>query len=155
MVPLESSASLAAAGAAITKDALKALPASAKVFSNSRTHYHCTVFHTSHPSDTRPDPFAADGGLGGADLASAPPGQRPAPSQAVIDNEVDTLRREVEATELPTLVVDRVLMASSVGPEDWVFAPTSHLPTGRLTALSRWLQVRAVTHFCSDFRAPF
>ena len=151
MVPLESSASLAAAGSAITKDALKALPASAKVFSNSRTHYHCTVFHTSHPSDTRPDPFSVDGGLG--DLA--PPGQRPAPSQAVIDNEVDTLRREVEATESPTLVVDRVLMASSVGPEDWVFAPTSHLPTGRFTALSRWLQVRPVAHFCSDFRAPF
>ena len=82
VIPLEGSASLAAAGAAIAKDALKALPASSKVFSNSRTHYHCTVWHTSHPSDTRPDPFAADGGLG-ADMASASPGQRPAPSQEV------------------------------------------------------------------------
>ena len=112
VIPLEGSALMAAAGAAITRDMLAVLPAHVKVFSNARTHYHCTVWHTSHPSDTRPDPFASDGGLNSTE-AAAPPGQRPAVTQPVLTAEVEALTKEVAATAAPTLVVDRVVMAAS------------------------------------------
>ncbi len=57
-------------------------PAAVQIFSNARTQYHCTVFHTSHPSDPRPDPFSPQGGL-----ASPPalPHERPPPPPLLAD----------------------------------------------------------------------
>jgi hypothetical protein len=34
-----------------------------QVFVNARAQYHCTVFHTSHPFDTRPDSTLPSSGL--------------------------------------------------------------------------------------------
>ncbi len=57
-------------------------------FSNPPSRYHCTVFHTSQPSDPRPDSFQEGGG---ADLAQAA-AARPSPSQAVLEREAATVR---------------------------------------------------------------
>uniref|UniRef100_A0A383VDX6 Uncharacterized protein n=1 Tax=Tetradesmus obliquus TaxID=3088 RepID=A0A383VDX6_TETOB len=53
-------ASMAAAAAA---DILSLLPPGCKVFSNARQNLHITVFHFSHPADTRPDSLDARSGL--------------------------------------------------------------------------------------------
>lgn len=50
-----------------------------EAFSNRRSNYHVTLFHTSHPSDPRPDAMAASGGV---DLATAA-SKRPGPSQVL------------------------------------------------------------------------
>jgi hypothetical protein len=115
VIPLEGSASLSAAGAAITRDLLGILPPSAKTFSNARTHYHCTLWHTSRPTDTRPDPLAVNGGLDST-LLTATPGKRPMVKATTLAHEKEVLAWEVSRTNKPTLVVDRVLMASSGMP---------------------------------------
>lgn len=53
-------ASMAAAAAA---DILSLLPPGCKVFSNARQNLHITVFHFSHPADTRPDALDLRSGL--------------------------------------------------------------------------------------------
>lgn len=71
-----------------------------------------TLFHTSHPSDTRPDPFTLNGGLDSA-LSEAPLGKRPAVNAATLSAEIEALSKEVSATGSPTIVLDRIMMAAS------------------------------------------
>ena len=65
-------------------------------FCNPPPRYHCTVFHTSQPSDPRPDPFAEGGGT---DLA-LPPAARPSPSSAVLQRESASIH-DIVAAEPP------------------------------------------------------
>mmetsp|Transcript_13786 Transcript_13786/g.29733 ORF Transcript_13786/g.29733 Transcript_13786/m.29733 type:complete len:359 (-) Transcript_13786:849-1925(-) len=110
VIPLEDSPALGATAAAVTRDILQLLPASAKHFSNARTNYHCTIFHTSHPLDTRADALLADGGV--PDL-SLPCAKRRGPTSQELQQEADTVRRVAEAGPSPMLVLDRVVMANS------------------------------------------
>lgn len=54
---------LASTAAAAAADILGRLPPGCKVFSNARQNLHITVFHFSHPADTRPDALDACSGL--------------------------------------------------------------------------------------------
>ncbi|WIA23749.1 hypothetical protein OEZ85_000427 [Tetradesmus obliquus] len=54
---------LASTAAAAAADILGLLPPGRKVFSNARQNLHITVFHFSHPADTRPDSLDACSGL--------------------------------------------------------------------------------------------
>ncbi|MEW5306396.1 MAG: hypothetical protein WDW36_008863 [Sanguina aurantia] len=74
VIPLSDSPEMATAGASITDSILELLPAGCQVYVNAGTQYHCTVFHTSHPMDPRPDATLADGGV---DLTLSPAQRRP------------------------------------------------------------------------------
>ncbi|KAG1674153.1 hypothetical protein FOA52_015784 [Chlamydomonas sp. UWO 241] len=107
VLPLDGSPALAAAASALARDVRAVLPATAAVFCNARANYHVTVFHTSHPSDQRPEPMSQGGGAPAAGCAAAGPS-------------ADTLRAEEVAVaaccsraQPPRLVLDRVVMASS------------------------------------------
>ncbi|WIA44262.1 hypothetical protein OEZ86_010565 [Tetradesmus obliquus] len=54
---------LASTAAAAAADILGLLPPGCTVFSNARQNLHITVFHFSHPADTRPDALDACSGL--------------------------------------------------------------------------------------------
>lgn len=71
-----------------------------QVFSNSRNNYHCTMFHTSHPSD------------GGADPCTAP-AERPSLSDADIAAELAAVAAVVAQTAPPRLRAERVVMTRS------------------------------------------
>ena len=60
-----------------------------QVFANARSNYHCTVFHTSQPSDPRPNPTRADGGL---DDPAQPPHLRRLPTPAESARELQLVR---------------------------------------------------------------
>lgn len=105
-------ASVVVLGLSLTEPALwPRLPSCpVQYFCNARTNYHCTVFHTSHPTDTRPDPFHSSGGL---PANPGPPHTRPGPSKELLDAETQAVTRVVKASKPPHLVLDRVVMANS------------------------------------------
>lgn len=72
-----------------------------QVFVNTKTHYHCTVFHTSHPMDPRPDSTLPDGGV---DL-KLPPAQRRQPTAAELARELQLARAVVAGHAPPILQV--------------------------------------------------
>ncbi|PNW86371.1 hypothetical protein CHLRE_02g083850v5 [Chlamydomonas reinhardtii] len=110
VVPLEESPVVLRIAAAVTADIMRLLPAGAKVFANARSNYHCTVFHTSQPSDPRPNPTRADGGL---DDPAQPPHLRRLPTPAESARELQLIKDLVADTQVPTLRLERVVQAST------------------------------------------
>eukprot|EP00798_Chlamydomonas_sp_ICE-L_P007782 gene7782-973_t len=110
VVPISDSPMMANMAASITRDLLGLFPPTAKVFSNSRTHYHCTVFHTSHPADPRPNALLPDGGVTDP---SSEAWERRASNPAELRREREAMQKVVEGCEPPVLRLDRVVMASS------------------------------------------
>lgn len=76
-------------------------PTVPQVFANARGNYHITVFHTSQPTDPRPDPTRPDGGT---DL-TLEPHRRRVPTAAEWQNEQEVVRQLVAATQPPMLRV--------------------------------------------------
>ena len=68
---------------------------------NLREHYHTTIQMISHPSDPRPNPFVAGGGLDRARL----PHPIPAPSQETLRKEQGLYRAIAAAGFAPVLLV--------------------------------------------------
>ncbi|KXZ42088.1 hypothetical protein GPECTOR_208g400 [Gonium pectorale] len=109
-LPLNGSQAVLDIAASVTADVVGLLPPGTQVFANGPGSYHCTVFHTSQPTDPRPDPSRPDGGL---DDPSLPPPRRRPQTAAEWERELATVRRIVAATPVPTLRLERVLQASS------------------------------------------
>ncbi|GFR49436.1 hypothetical protein Agub_g11494, partial [Astrephomene gubernaculifera] len=109
VVPLDDSPAVLRIAAAVTADVMRRLPQGTKVFANARGNYHCTVFHTSQPTDPRPDPTRPDGGT---DLSLAPHLRR-LPTAAEWERELEAVRRLVAETPVPVLRLERVVQASS------------------------------------------
>ncbi|KAG2446741.1 hypothetical protein HYH02_008302 [Chlamydomonas schloesseri] len=110
VVPLEESPVVLRIAAAVTADVMRLLPGGAKVFANARGNYHCTVFHTSQPSDPRPNPMRSDGGL---DEPAQPPHLRRLPTAAESARELQLVKDLVADTPVPTLRLERVVQAST------------------------------------------
>jgi hypothetical protein len=116
VIPLESSPSIAALGAAITRDVVKAIAETSPktiAWNNQRIFYHVTVFHTSHPRSLRPDPFDPSGGVQGEQAAGKDTLNASSPSDETLARE-ETVLRDLIALEQepPVLEIDRVLMTS-------------------------------------------
>eukprot|EP00198_Chlamydomonas_reinhardtii_P012572 XP_001701909.1 predicted protein [Chlamydomonas reinhardtii] len=91
---------------------MRLLPAGAKVFANARSNYHCTVFHTSQPSDPRPNPTRADGGL---DDPAQPPHLRRLPTPAESARELQLIKDLVADTQA-TIIHSSLLRIVSSTP---------------------------------------
>ncbi|GLC33614.1 hypothetical protein PLESTM_000092000 [Pleodorina starrii] len=109
VIPLDESPVVLRIAASVTADVMRLLPEGTKVFANARGNYHCTVFHTSQPTDPRPDPTRPDGGT---DL-SQEPSRRRLPTAAEWKREADIVRQLVAATPVPVLRLERVVQAST------------------------------------------
>ncbi|GLI59704.1 hypothetical protein VaNZ11_001649 [Volvox africanus] len=109
VVPLDDSPVVLRIAASVTADVMRLLPEGTKVFANARGNYHCTVFHTSQPSDPRPDPTRPDGGTD----VSLEPSRRRVPTEAEWKQELEIVRQLVSATPVPVLRLERVVQAST------------------------------------------
>ncbi|KAG2494072.1 hypothetical protein HYH03_007715 [Edaphochlamys debaryana] len=109
VIPLDDSPVILRIAAAVTADVMRLLPEGVKVFANARGNYHCTVFHTSQPTDPRPDPATPNGGV---DLA-APPAARRLPTASEWARELAMVQKLVADTPVPTLRLERVVQAST------------------------------------------
>ena len=76
-----------------------------QVFANGRSHYHCTVFHTSNPTDTRPDALDLNGGVPEGNFGGVPVWERPGPVEHYLHRERDVMERAIEAAHAPVLRV--------------------------------------------------
>ncbi|EFJ45201.1 hypothetical protein VOLCADRAFT_106011 [Volvox carteri f. nagariensis] len=112
VVPLDDSPVVLRIAASVTADVMRLLPDGTKVFANARGNYHCTVFHTSQPTDPRPDPTRPDGGTD----PTLEPSRRRLPTDAEWRRELEIVRQLVAATPQPLLrppQLERVVQAST------------------------------------------
>ncbi|KAF6252861.1 hypothetical protein COO60DRAFT_1643656 [Scenedesmus sp. NREL 46B-D3] len=136
---------LASTAAAVAADMLGRLPPGCKVFSNARQNLHITVFHFSHPVDTRPDAMDPCSGLGHclapAQQQSAAAQQRwqrqqqPGQVNGVGKQRQHSADSVAGATMPFTLQFERVLLSRS-----GVLLLTWSDPSGALARLRRSLQ---------------
>lgn len=78
VLPLDPDSKVSSAGESVTRDVLKQLSFVKDVFRNVRSGYHVTVYHTSKMMYPCPDATHTTGGV----HSSAPPHERPGPTQA-------------------------------------------------------------------------
>ncbi|KAK9821690.1 hypothetical protein WJX74_008619 [Apatococcus lobatus] len=109
VVPLQRQPVLMAHLTKLAAEVRAVLPTGCQSFSNPPPRYHCTVFHTSQPSDPRPNPLAEDGGT----HLSVAPAARPSPSGAILQQESKTIQ-DIAAAEPPFyLEVHSIVFAAS------------------------------------------
>jgi len=161
VLPYEECPTLAATAAAAAADIAKLLSSGVpgiKIFLNARTNLHCTIFHTSHPSDLRPASSTAAGAghvvaapsdQGGQGKASNHTGsvQHPQPTQQQqqqqqqaplrtatdfeLQRENDLVARCVATAQPPRLKFERLVLApSGVLLMTWT-DPDGHIPALR------------------------
>jgi hypothetical protein len=80
-----------------------------QLFRNTPGIYHITLFHTSDPFDPRPAPLLPDGGTDATQAAH----KRAAPTAADLALELQAMQQLVASSAAPTLVFERVLLATS------------------------------------------
>ncbi|KAK9851129.1 hypothetical protein WJX84_011658 [Apatococcus fuscideae] len=108
VIPLQGHPQLVERLALLAQDVQAVLPKDCQSFSNPPPRYHCTVFHTSQPSDPRPDPYVEGGGAN-----SLPPAARPPPSDSVLARESATMTAIAATAPAFELEVHSIVFASS------------------------------------------
>lgn len=109
VIPLDLDGGLVSTLEKIAQQVVAMLPASVKVFSNPPRNYHCTVFHTSHPADPRPNPMQR---FGGVDFGTAPSKRRDSSVEEIV-MEKQIVHTVVSHSKPPLLQLERVMLAPS------------------------------------------
>lgn len=90
------------------QDILASAPSGMQPHASLPENYHLTVFMTSQPGDPRADPFTPGGGID----PIHPPVPIPAPTSAVLQQEIDVCR-QIALTAAPAFEVHSVVFANS------------------------------------------
>lgn len=94
------------------QEVMQALPPGTKVHVSDPGHYHITTYMTSQPHTIRPNPFDP----GAALPETLTPDElmvRAAPDPAIVQREVEIMRKEASITPAPRFKVHRLLLADS------------------------------------------
>lgn len=90
------------------QDILASAPTGMQPHASLPDNFHLTVFMTSQPGDPRADPFILGGGID----PSHPPVPIPAPTKAILQQEIDVCR-QIALTAAPAFEVHSVVFANS------------------------------------------
>eukprot|EP01025_Chloroclados_australasicus_P000247 TRINITY_DN10118_c0_g1_i1.p1 TRINITY_DN10118_c0_g1~~TRINITY_DN10118_c0_g1_i1.p1 ORF type:complete len:202 (+),score=22.71 TRINITY_DN10118_c0_g1_i1:25-606(+) len=93
----------------MTREVMGALPMGTDAFSNRRTNYHITLFHTSRPDDPRPDALQPSGGV----ERSVPGPERPAPTEDALKAELAVCESIAADTSTAVVQFERVFLADT------------------------------------------